>query len=118
MSTDSTTPPVELTPRQTFSVVANNTARNVIVVGVGTLFLWWFSGIWALGAKIGFWMAVVFTGIEGIHAIVGTLLTLTLNAAGKPRPGEKWFISANGVQLAGVGLAVTLLVFLRSELWG
>ena len=118
MSTDAPTPPVELTPRQTFSVVANNTVRNLIVVSVGTLFLWWLSGIWALGAKIGFWMAVVLTGIEGLHAVVGTLLTITLNAAGKPRPGEKWFISANGVQLAGVAIAITLLVFLRSKIWG
>jgi hypothetical protein len=118
MTMDLATAPAELTPRQVFSTVVNNTVRNVIVIGVGVLFLWWFSGIWLLGAKIGFWMAVVLTAIEGIHAVVAAILTVTLNAAGKPRPGEPWMIAANAVQLTGAAAAVVLLLFLRSKLWG
>jgi hypothetical protein len=43
---------------------------------------------------------------------------VTLNAAGKLRPGKKWFMAANGVQLAGVAAAVALLVFLWAKIWG
>jgi hypothetical protein len=118
MTMDSATERAEVTPRQAFFGVLNNTLRNTVVVGVGVFLLWWFSGIWGLGAKIGFWMTVAFIALEAIHAVVAAILTVTLNLAGKPRPGEGWMIAANGVQLAGTVAAVVVLLFLRSKLWG
>jgi len=118
MTMDSATERAELTPRQVFSTIVNDTVRNLIVAGVGTLFFWWFSGIWILGAKIGFWMAAAFTALAGVQAFVAALLTVTLNLAGKQRPGEGWMIAANGVQLAGEAAAIVLLLFLRSKIWG
>jgi uncharacterized membrane protein len=118
MTPDSATERAELTPRETFFAVLNNTVRNVVVIGVGVLFLVWFSGIWLLGAKIGFWLAVVLAVIEGIHAGVAAILTVTLNAAGKPRTGERWMIAANGVQLAGAASVVAFVLILRSKIWG
>lgn len=118
MNMDTATGRTDVTPYQAYYTVASNTVRNVIMAGIGVLVLWWFSGVWALGAKIGFWIAVVLTALEGIHALVGAGLTVALNVAGQRRPGEGWMIAANVVQLLGEAVAVALLFFLRSKLWG
>lgn len=118
MSTDSASGNTELTPRQTFSGAVQHSVRFVVVIGVGVLFLGWFAGIWALGAKIGFWLAVALTALECIHAGVAALLTVTLNAAGKPRPGERWMVAANAVQIAGAAASIAMILVLRSKIWG
>ncbi len=117
MSMETATGRANVTPYEAYYTVASNTVRNVITAGIGTLFLWWFSGIWALGAKIGFWIAAVLTALEGIHALVGAGLTVALNVAGQRRPGEGWMIAASVVQLLGEAVAVALLFFLWSKLW-
>lgn len=117
MSTDSATQPAELTPRQTFAGVVQHSASFVVIIGISVLFLPWFSGVWALGAKIGFWGSVALTVLECIHVGVSALATITLNAAGKPRPGERWMVASNAVQIAGAAAGIALVLFLRSKLW-
>lgn len=116
MSTDSA-PDAELTPRETFSGVVQHSLLFVIVIGMGVLFFGWFSGIWALGAKIGFWGVAALTALECMHVSVSVFFTVTLNVAGKPRQGERWMIASNAVQLAGGAAGIALILFLRSRLW-
>jgi hypothetical protein len=118
MSADSATGRAELTPYQAYYAVASNTVRNAIIAGVGTLVLWWLSGVWSLGAKVGFWIAVVFTALEGIQVLLVTASTVVVNVVGPRRPGEGWMLAANVVRIAGEAIAVTLLLFLRSKIWG
>jgi hypothetical protein len=118
MSMDSATRSAELTPRQTFSGVVQHSLLFVIVIGIGVLFLGWFSGTWALGAKIGFWLTAALTVLECIHVSVSIFFTITLNVAGKPREGERWMVASNAVQLAGAAAGIALVLFLRSRLWG
>lgn len=118
MSTDSASGSAELTPRQTFSGVVRHSLLFVIVIGIGVLFLGWFSGIWALGAKIGFWVTAALTSLECIHVSVSVFFTVTLNVAGKPRQGEQWMVASNAVQIAGAAAGIALVLFLRSRIWG
>ncbi|MCP3167061.1 hypothetical protein [Myxococcus qinghaiensis] len=118
MSADSATGRAELTPYQAYYAVASNTVRNAIVASVGTLGLLWLSGIWSFGAKVGFWIAVVFTALEGIQVLLVTASTVVVNVIGPRRPGEGWLIAANVVQIAGEAVSVTLLLFLRFKIWG
>lgn len=104
-----------------YSKVADDFSRTLIASVVGTAFLWWFAGVWRLGAILGFGVIalIVLLDLLQVAAVSAGTAALGIGAlTGRVKlRDEKWMLAANLVRVVGAGIGVALLWFLSGRLW-
>lgn len=101
-----------------YSKAAEDFSRTLIASVVGTGFLWWLSGVWRLGAILGFVVIAVIVALDLAQVLFVCVVAAAVAIRGESSlQGEKWMVAATAVRVVGAACGLGLLWFLFGKIW-